>query len=309
MAILKPEKTAIYLVCFHSEKPESLEGLCRPFLTVEAANRDGEWPYDNGDDPSFWVARRGGPLTWGVCRQDLRNAIRNGSMVAFFSFAPLSDGRILYRLCGVTTVAEKVDLRALHSEKRFARFRRSYSNALIKRYAQGWRYDESDRRPSQRHQDWLWRIADHQGMSQKEFNARYAAVYRKGWFSDAALANGRLKLATNYVVFSTGGREAYISHDPPEVAIAHKGQHERWTNRIVQSLTVATAAKYLKSRRDYLRVANSSGRNVHRQIRFEMPADQAIIWREELIAALRNAASRTQGHGAVHARAVGRGKC
>jgi len=43
---------------------------------VETAIRDAEWPYDNGDDPSFHMARKSGRLTWGVCRKGLRNAIK-----------------------------------------------------------------------------------------------------------------------------------------------------------------------------------------------------------------------------------------
>src|ERR1039458_5151700 len=43
------------------------------------------------------------------------------------------------------------------------------------------------------------------------------------------------------------------------------------------------------SGRGYLRVANRSGRNVHRQIHFDMPADEAIAWRDSLIAALKEA--------------------
>jgi hypothetical protein len=60
--------TAIYLVCFHSEEPKSLDGSERQYRKVETAIFYDEWPYDNGDDPSFYVARQGGPLTWGVCR-------------------------------------------------------------------------------------------------------------------------------------------------------------------------------------------------------------------------------------------------
>jgi hypothetical protein len=64
---------------------------------LEKAIIDGEWPYDNGDDPSFYVARRGGLLTWGVCRQDVRNSIEPGSIVVFFAYTS-KDGAVYYRL-------------------------------------------------------------------------------------------------------------------------------------------------------------------------------------------------------------------
>jgi hypothetical protein len=38
------KKTAIYLVCFHSKKPQSLDGAERQYRNVETANLNGEWP-------------------------------------------------------------------------------------------------------------------------------------------------------------------------------------------------------------------------------------------------------------------------
>lgn len=281
------QKAAIYLVCFHSEKPETLRGAAGQYLTVERAVQDGEWPYDNGDDPSFYVVRHGGPLTWGVCRQDLRNAIPAGSIVAFFSFTSLPNKEVLYRLCAVTTVVDKVDHRVVDRDPCLSPFRHLYINALIRPEKDGWRYDETDRRPKLRHADWLWRIADHRGMRRQSFEAKYAQIYRDEWFSEHTVVEGEIRLARNYVLFSTAPDETYISPAPPEVAIAVKGNHEDWSNLGLRSLTVDVAAKWLRSGRSYLRVKNKSGRNVHRQIHFDMPAEQAEKWRADLMAALR----------------------
>ena len=67
----------------------------------------------------FTSLERGGHLTWGVCRQDLRNSIAKGSIVVFFSFTPLARGELLYRLCAVETVADKLDHRAVHRDRAF----------------------------------------------------------------------------------------------------------------------------------------------------------------------------------------------
>jgi hypothetical protein len=286
--------TAVYLLCFHSQKPASLNDSKRQFLVVERAISEGAWPYDNGDDPSFYVARKGGSLTWGVCRQEVRNSIPVGSIVAFFSFTSLQNGKVLYRLCGVTTVIGKVDVRAIHREDSFAPFRNLFINSVIRPDKGGWRYDESDRPASQRHADWLWRISDHRGVNQKTFNERYEQIYRSGFLADSSLANGDPTLAQNYVVFSTEVPNGYISGNPPEVAIARKGAHEKWNDQTLRSLTVNTAARFLKSKRSYLRVVNKSGRNVHRHIRFMMPSDKAVEWRDELIHALKAATARSQ---------------
>ena len=46
-------------MCFHFPEPKSLDGCNRQFLTVERAIQNQEWPYDNVEDPSFYVARKG----------------------------------------------------------------------------------------------------------------------------------------------------------------------------------------------------------------------------------------------------------
>jgi hypothetical protein len=291
----KPNVTAVYLLCFHSQKPASLDGANRQFLVVENAIKDGLWPYDNGDDPSFYVSIKGGPLTWGVCRQEVRNSIPTGSIAAFFSFTEMTDGDVLYRLCAVTTAVDKVDVCALHRDERFARLRGLYINSVIRPDKNRWRYDESDRPASQRHGDWLWRIAEHGGLTQPQFDKRYQRVYQQEWFEDSPATNGNVMLAKNYVVFSTDEPQGYVSPNPPEVAIARKREHEKWSHTILQSLTVGAASRFHHGERDYLRVVNSSGRNVHRHIRFVVPTDQAVAWRSELIRALK-LATKTGAH-------------
>ena len=303
------DKTAVYLVCFHSQEPATLDGCDGQFLTVERAIQNHEWPYDNGDDPSFYVARKGGALTWGVCRQDLRNSIAKGSIVVFFSYTPLTNDEVLYRLCAVETVADKLDHRAVYVDRRFSRFRGIYINTLITRRIDGWRYDETDRHPRQRHGDWLWRIADHRGIRQEQFDAEHKTIYRTGRLLRGAVDNGKPRLANNYIVFTTPPDRAHISPNPPEVAVAVKGYHEEWCNRRLQALTVGVAASFLKSGRDYLRVANSSGRNVHRQLRFDMPSEGANRWRDALIVALKEATRQTRRRHSKRMGLPGRAKC
>lgn len=277
-----PSTTQIYLVCFHSARHESLDDASGQYRLVEQAIRNGEWPYDNGDDPSFYVARRGGLLTWGVCRQDLRNAIAKGSIVVFFSFTPVTDNRFQYRLCAVATVADKVDHRALHSDVRFTWSQHLYINGLIVPERGGWRHDETNRSPSHRHRDWLWRMADHRRMTRKEFEARHATIYRNETFSEDAV-----RLACNYVIFAREADRTFIAPNPPQVAGARKGEHEKWLNKSLRALTVDEAAS--RGGRSHLRTLNRH--RPHRQIRFEMPTDEAGEWRDALIAALREQSS------------------
>lgn len=59
-------QTSVYLACFHSE-PGHMKGSAGQCAMVEAAIERGEWPYDNGDDPSFYVARKCGGRLLGTC--------------------------------------------------------------------------------------------------------------------------------------------------------------------------------------------------------------------------------------------------
>jgi hypothetical protein len=150
-------------------------------------------------------------------------------------------------------------------------------------------------------------MADHREITQEKFNKKYAGIYDDGWFPDGAVVSRKLPLADNYIVFSSAPDRAFISPGPPEVAIAVKGQREKWTDRTLQKITVCTSAS--RGGRNNLRVANTSGRNVHRQIRFEMPADEASRWREELIAALKEATVDRNRRKTERARSSGTAKC
>jgi hypothetical protein len=274
------QKTSIYLVPYHSESGLHLAGATGQFAKVENAIVAGEWPYDNGDDPSFYVARRGGPLTWGVCRQDVRNSIQPGSIVVFFSYTS-KGGEVQYRLSAVATVARLVDRRGVFEDSCFRKHLHSYLNLLIKPTDNGWCHAEDDREDHAKHPDWLWRIAVH-GRKRKPFKTKYGRIHETGCFRD-----GDVRIAENYVVFSD--EETYVAPDPPNVAkaIVERREHERWTDPKLQQLTASAAGERLASGRDYLRVANRSGRNVHRQIRFKIPFEEASRWRQSLISELR----------------------
>jgi hypothetical protein len=272
--------TSIYLVPYHSETGRHLKNSTGQFAVVENAIAAGEWPYDNGDDPSFYVARRGGTLTWGVCRQNVRNAIKPGSIVVFVSFTP-EGPNVNYRLSAVATVSKKLDHRSVYSCSLLTGQIGLYLNILIRPDKQCWQHNENDRGRTAQHSDWLWRIAVH-GRNQDEFNARYKKIYESDRFCE-----NDVELATNYCTFSAEANETFISPNPPKVAVAEKGQHESWNDQQLRRLTVGFAAAHHYNRRDYLRTANRSGKNVHPHIRFQISTEQARKWRRELIAALK----------------------
>lgn len=277
-------RTSIYFAPYHSQPGACLAGSSGLFRRVEEAIASCEWPYDNGDDPSFHAARRGNPLTWGVCRQNVRNSknIQPGTIVVFFAFTRC-DSTVFYRLSAVATVKDVLNRCELLKDTSFHQSR--YLNLLIAPKRGGWEYQEDGRLETFQHTDWLWRIAAH-GRSSRQFNAQYERVYKAGWFRD-----GEVPIASNYVVFSNLPGETYIAGRPPRVAAAKVekgiGHHEKWENSELRKLTLDVAAQFGSTRT--LRTANASGRNVHPVIRFRMPADEAIEWRRSLVQALQGA--------------------
>jgi len=180
-------------------------------------------------------------------------------------------------------VEQRLDQRGLQSDRRLVPFKHLYLNGLIKPERHGWRYDETDRGRSYQHNtDWLWRIADHRVITQANFNKKHEAIYREGWFPDAA-AHGLLR--GNYILFATSADLTFVAPNPPEVARSSDKKPERWTNRLFEEMTVKMAWSFSTKKRD-LRVDNPCGRNVHRQIHFKMPPGEAAKWRADLIAAL-----------------------
>jgi hypothetical protein len=68
------------------------------FLSKSARSN---FPFDVGDDPSFFSAQHlDGPVTWGVCRADVRHAISPGDWAVFFAARPRAEDSdtIEYRL-------------------------------------------------------------------------------------------------------------------------------------------------------------------------------------------------------------------
>jgi len=254
-----------------------------PFHAAVELGENG-WPYDNGDDPSFRAAReKRGPLTWGVCRQDVRNALRAGDVVAFFSFRKQSHtGASAYRFCCVATVEQKISQADVWKKKGFGIFRR-YCNILVRpSESRGyWEHFEPCLQGNRRHKDWLWRTALHVRLKKE----RFEDIHKSDHFKPGAMIGGiRVDFAPNYVIFSSDPTKTLVLPDPPVVATHYKGKaHEEWReDRISQGimrLTLGEAARVSKAR--WLRTGNLQ--RPHRQIRFELTPEDTENWRASLM--------------------------
>ena len=187
------------------------------------------WPTDIGDDPSFtWAHAHGGPVTWGVCRPDLRNALKRGDLVTFFAADRLQKGTpARYAWVGYATVDSKVSQSAIFERDDLARFRMR-PNLLIRMSPDGvFEHYEPALPRRQWHPDWLWRLVHSRRRKKEDFTSVEATNVYDPRTSRAA--GSLITLAENYVIFSADEMSTWIAADPPLVAeVAANRQAETW---------------------------------------------------------------------------------
>jgi hypothetical protein len=241
-----------------------------------------EWPSDIGDDPSFTASLEmgalGGRLTWGVCRPNIRNRLQIGDVVAFFAADRFVERRpkpVRYCFVGYATVEKKVSQTELWTNRDLAVYR-NYVNLLVARRGT----DEFEHietfspRRSLWHDDWLWRIADNEGLRKKVF----VGVESRGTFdSDTTVGRRPLEIACNYVIFAAEGSGTFIAADPPEVATAHQsGVSETWHHDPASKEIYHLIFDHVATGRRRLRTTNPQTAHPHIALRID-----AGVWGDE----------------------------
>lgn len=215
--------------------------------TYLCASRKG-FPFDLGDDPSFAAsARTGGPLTWGVCRTDVRNSLKKGDLVVFFAGeqGPLPPRRYWY--VGYATVARFMRQSSVWTSKKGKPFR-AYKNLLIRPGpARSFEWFEPHD-AAQWHGDWLWRLTRTPRAKRKA----YELAGRRGIMDEETVVAGKKCVCgNNYVVFEPEGTGTKVLGTPPLVATWKRGKRESWTaNGLARALKgiVLRGSRLLRTR-------------------------------------------------------------
>jgi hypothetical protein len=284
-------KIRIYLSVFRSSRDGySSDGCRKAWGPLSTALRRREWPYDVGDDPSFFSSRKyKTPLTWGVCRPQIRNSIRPEDMCVFFAADQTGIDRFEYRLCAVSTVRTKVRQSDVWLDPDLKKFSR-YLNLLIRPHKSGeWSHHEPGSEDD--HKDWIWRIAEKRGLRPRGISGKhFKALERAKVFRENTTINGYpISIGQNYVIFFGDPEKTFILRHPPLIARCRKNRSaEKWIddpviNRI-KSLTLGTA-RIFGSKRKSLRTIHVQ--HAHPTIRWSMPPREAIKWRDEFVDFLR----------------------
>ena len=293
--------STVYVAVYLAASPEDLAD--RHAATAAAAAfvqavRRGDWLYDAGDDPAFFCARHfGTPVTWGICRQDLRGSLEPGDSVVFIAHRRRPGGAVDYHWVGFATVTEKIRQAAIWEDQGYAIFRR-YLNLLIRPDGDGG-YRHQETHPGRAHDDWLWRLTRRKGHHwEKADFAAYEGLTGRPRVVPGRdhAANGEpIELAANYVIFSTDDAETVVLADPPLVA-----EHwPEWGPQRPERWAETPAAQGLHD----LTLGLTDGRTLrlttpdpnktrmqqrHRHVRIANVADGAAGWRKDANALVRD---------------------
>lgn len=226
-----------------------------------------DFPYDVGDDPAFFSARlHNGPVTWGVCRSDVRRMVQPDDVVVFFSFSPQGDKnakRTDYRFVAALTVDRKISHDDIFNGAE-ARFQ-NYLNLLIRPAGEGWERHEPAARVGKWHPDWLWRLgAAPERRKAGKWLKEHAEAAGKTHHPGDDLPEAKVR---SYVVFSQD--RSLVMPDPPLVATHEHGEgQERWNDDTLSKAIASAVFDEVPGR--MLRTTNPQ--QPHRHRRREMDA-------------------------------------
>lgn len=262
---------AVYLVPIDRRPPPQRGATAAAFYELARAS---DFPYDVGDDPSFFASSYNhGPVTWGICRPDVRCDIKVGDWVAFFSaeHSQESLATTRYRFVGAHCVQGKLAHTSLFAAGLpFG----DYLNLLVRPLGAGWEHYEPGLRTSQWHKDWLWRII----CGHRRFKKKVVEDAGRSHIPGGPLMlDGRLlPVADNYVIFSDN--QSVRASNPPVIATHQRGEDtEVWLgdrrSRRIKEIIIGDGGRNL-------RIAN---RLAHRHIRRDLDDPS---WWQTLAAAL-----------------------
>jgi hypothetical protein len=238
----------------------------------------GSWPFDLGDDPSFHSAfASDGPITWGVCRRDVRRLAQPGDVLLFFSFEERAPHLVDYKFCALLTIERKIKRTEIwqpYSKKisaKIARLIKGYKNLLVRPHNGGWEHWEPGLPKKEWHSSWLSRLTFNDPETDE-----FTEAQTKNFLSrDQA----ERFVDENYVVFSAAPEGTFICERPKVVANCDKpGELESWREsdfaRKMKCFTVGHT-------RGSLRIRNMQ--RPHRHSIWRTSAREIDGWRDKFI--------------------------
>lgn len=255
--------TASYLADRTRDRPPTGNPVAQAFFSASASTAPSAFPFDGSDDPAFFSAQHlNGPVSWGVCRTDVRNPVKRGDWVVFFASQQTGKPNCWqYQFVAVLKVAEKYS--GWNPPAPFDR----YLNRLVVRDLEAgiWRHAEPLIVRREWHEDWMWRLST----GPRGHKDAFIALGNAGSATDAHLASDHGD-GRNYVVFARDC--GFVLNNPPVVAHCNgTGERETW---LENPRVVALRDAVFGNRREghYLRSSNPN--QPHRHTRRKVDGDK-----------------------------------
>lgn len=274
----KAGMSGIFIAPYHAYLPEKFNRDTVPtqYLCVTDAISKETWPYDYGDDPSFYSSdAQRGRLSWGVCRPDTRNQVAPGDVVVFVAFIKKPSTHVLYKLSAVATVERKEHHCDLLSNPVLKGEFGSYANLLLSEGPNDtWIHREPSLPSCDWHKDWLCRMGP---KSQPKAIPREIITVSGALCGTIPFSFGR-----NYVIFTKPPTETFILGEPHPVAESTGKNLESWfqdaVSQCIHQLTVQFAQQLGITRS--LRIGNKSQHAHSPCLRWFMDSAAVDRWRE-----------------------------
>lgn len=280
---------AVYLAPYHSYLKKGFNHDCVPqeYRAITQAIATQNWPYDYGDDPSFYCAETsGGRITWGVCRPDVRNEIRTGDAAVFFPFIADEENRTFeYKISAVATVERKVSHRDVFNDGDLKAEFGKYVNTLIRPNERGgWKHEEPSIPENDWHKDWVCRMAPRNCTEWRTLVEGCDALQSVG---TNVIAHVPFVFGNNYVIFDKN-RTFTLAMTADILAHSAYKKPEQWKSNNLVAATVyewtvgfarRVAEKAQKDAR-FLKIPNKTQHPHSPCIRWYMPQADVETWRE-----------------------------
>lgn len=220
------------------ENGELLEYLKKNYgkLPEQVIQIEANWPVDLGDDPSFLsyslYRDRGGHLTWGICRPNVRKNLASEDTIIFIAYSSVK-GYATYKLSAIAVVDSIKSHWEISGDD--SSIFRSYANLMLQKNSEDGDYEHKEWFPiingdNRWHEDWLWKLGKVKRVkgNQNTYKRTFVELGKTGQINLQWLKSNYSYLpSTDYVLFSK--EKSFILEQPPIIATFDKtSSYEQW---------------------------------------------------------------------------------
>ncbi|GIP43199.1 hypothetical protein J45TS6_16580 [Paenibacillus sp. J45TS6] len=227
-----------------------------------------QWAFmDVGDDPSFFAAKQfNHNITWGICRLDVRNSLKESDTVLFFG-AKKETNEMHYYFIGWATVLEKIKQTDIWIDERYFCFQKNSNLLINKKVNNEFCYEEKILKKYDHRKEWLWKISS----GKKGTKKGILSLSKKS----KTIPNA-FDVHSNYVIFSNSAGKTVIFSNPIKVA-TYSEKMDSYTEEWDQNPIAQEIKKLIfsYSKRDSLRINNYMR---HRHIRISLDEEQENLF-------------------------------